>query len=639
MKERVSGQITVFLSLILICVCGLLCGLLESARTAAARCYVEIAACSAMDSLFSQFHRALWEEYRIFGLEHFEEQELEEEFAAFFQAYADQENWYPFVLEDTQVQERQLLTEGAGTYFLQEIVDYMKYGIWTKEWSETDAAESLRAVKEAQQTAELSRHMEIQTKNAWKLERCLEDLSQCLREQETHQREAARRLNQEDGSGFCRKAEELIDELERIPRLIEKYEKQADAFGQELDELWQEYEGKRADLGESVWQAFLQELEEYRSYTDEDGARRMQIAALSPQSQDRISLTEAVCEEAEEVEEYIAQWEPEDEDDELNESALWRPVQQHFAAYQLLTFPAQAGIQDKEKEGLLNKLREMADHGILSLVLPSGAQVSSGLLPVENGPSQTVSYEEDELEGGILKKALTAEYCQVFLNHFCDTGGKEPAYEMEYVLFGQDVDETNLVRTAELLLLVREGMNLIHIMGDGEKRNQARTLAASVVGASGLLPLVSITAFLIMALWAFGEAVADVRTLLSGGKVPLMKSREDWKLSLEGLLAFAASGSMEGIAEGENGLSYEQYLTVFLMACPHTQLLYRTMDVIEMNLGREQPGFRLSDCAYRVDMQASGSGKHVYFSLGLWKSLMGGEDHVYPIQTSVSRAY
>ena len=53
MKERVSGQITVFLSLILICVCGLLCGLLESARTAAARCYVEIAACSAMDSLFS----------------------------------------------------------------------------------------------------------------------------------------------------------------------------------------------------------------------------------------------------------------------------------------------------------------------------------------------------------------------------------------------------------------------------------------------------------------------------------------------------------------------------------------------------------------------------------------------------------
>ncbi len=639
MKEKYRGQITVFLSLILICVCGLICGLLESARTAAARCYIEIAAGSAMDSLFSQYHRALWEEYRIFGLEHFEEQELTAEFADFFRAYEEQENWYPFVLEDCQVVDRQLLTEASGTYFLQEIVDYMKYGIWTKEWSETSAAESLQTIKEARQAAELSRHMEIQTKNAWKLEKCLENISECLTQQKLYREEAAERLDREDGDGFCRTADSLIDELERIPRLTEKYEEQADAFGRELDVLWQEYEEKKEDLSEPVWQAFMQELEEYRSYTDKDGERRMQVAALVPQSRERIDLTEAVCREAEEVEEYIAQWEPDDEEDELDESALWRPVQRHFGTYEVLTFPAEAGIQDKEKEGLLNRLREMADRGILSLVLPADAKVSSGLLPAENSPSHRETYKEDELKAGLLKKALTAEYCQVFLSHFCDTKEKEPAYEMEYVLFGQEIDETNLARTAELLLLVREGMNLIHILGDMEKRSQARTLAASVVGASGILPLVSITSFLIMALWAFGEAVADVKTLLAGGEVPLIKTKEDWKLSLEGLLEFAAGGNMEAAAEERSGLTYQQYLTVFLMACPHTQLLYRTMDIIEMNLAEEQPGFSLSDCAYRVDIQASGSGKHVYFSLGLWKSLMGSRDDVYPIQTSVSKAY
>ena len=68
MGKARRGEITVFLSLILICVCGLVCGLLESARTAAARCYLQTAAFSAMDSLFSQYHRTLWEEYRIFGL-------------------------------------------------------------------------------------------------------------------------------------------------------------------------------------------------------------------------------------------------------------------------------------------------------------------------------------------------------------------------------------------------------------------------------------------------------------------------------------------------------------------------------------------------------------------------------------------
>ena len=81
MKKAYSGQVTVFLSLILICVCGLICGLLESARTAGARCYLQTAAGSSMDSLFSQYHRKLWEEYRIFGLEHFEQETAAEEFS------------------------------------------------------------------------------------------------------------------------------------------------------------------------------------------------------------------------------------------------------------------------------------------------------------------------------------------------------------------------------------------------------------------------------------------------------------------------------------------------------------------------------------------------------------------------------
>lgn len=638
-KEKYSGQITVFLSLVLIFVCGLLCGLLESARTAAARCYIEMAARSAADSLFSQYHRALWEEYRIFGLEHRSEEELTEEFAQFFQAYEEQENWYPIVLEDCSLTEKQRLTDAAGTYFLQEIVDYMKYGIWTKAWSESSAEESIRALTEAGQTAELSRYMEIQTKSAWKLEESLEKISACLAGQAGHRTEAERQLRAEDGDGFCEAAEELMDELKRVPGLVEEYGKQADAFGEELDALWREHEERKEELSESVWQAFAQELEEYRSYTDKDGERRTQIEALSPASKDRLSLTESVCEEAREVMEYIAQRETDDEDDEQDESELWRPVQRHFGAYVLLQFPAEAGIQDKEKEGLLNRLREMADQGILALVLPEDRQISPGLLAVENGPSRRESFEEEELDGGLLKKALTAEYCQVFLAHFCDTREKEPAYEMEYVLIGEAIDETNLARTAERLLLVREGMNLIHIMGDAEKRSQARNLAASIVGASGMLPLVTITAFLIMALWAFGEAAVDVRTLLSGGKVALVKTKADWRLSLEALLELASSGKLPDTEEGETGLSYPQYLTILLMTAPHTQLLFRTMDVIEMNLAADQPGFSLSDCAYQVDILASGSGKHVYFSVGLWKSLMGETENVYPFQISVSRAY
>ena len=54
---RKSGQITVFLSLVLLCVCSLVCGLVESARTAGAGWYLKLAADSAMDSVFSGYHR------------------------------------------------------------------------------------------------------------------------------------------------------------------------------------------------------------------------------------------------------------------------------------------------------------------------------------------------------------------------------------------------------------------------------------------------------------------------------------------------------------------------------------------------------------------------------------------------------
>ena len=37
-------------------------------------------------------------------------------------------------------------------------------------------------------------------------------------------------------------------------------------------------------------------------------------------------------------------------------------------------------------------------------------------------------------------------------------------------------------------------------------------------------------------MWAFGEAVLDVRTLLAGGKIPFQKTEGNWKTSLSGLL-------------------------------------------------------------------------------------------------------
>ena len=46
----------------------------------------------------------------------------------------------------------------------------------------------------------------------------------------------------------------------------------------------------------------------------------------------------------------------------------------------------------------------------------------------------------------------------------------------------------------------------------------------------------------ILLAWAYGEAIMDIRTLISGGKVPLVKNAEDWKLSLSGLMQLGSAG-------------------------------------------------------------------------------------------------
>lgn len=73
-----------------------------------------------------------------------------------------------------------------------------------------------------------------------------------------------------------------------------------------------------------------------------------------------------------------------------------------------------------------------------------------------------------------------------------------------------------------------------------------------------------------MTVWALGEALADVRCLLEGGKVPLVKSSSQWKLDLQGLLDLGAKGRLpDGIGKGEkeeDGLDHKGYLRLMLLA-------------------------------------------------------------------------
>ena len=182
--RRKSGQITVFLSLILMCTCSLVCVLLESARTAGARWYMQTAVNSSLESVLAAYHRELWEDYHLLLLEAFSKDQVEQEFEDYFKTYAEAENWYSMNEAKAEVQNWKHVTDEGGRYFQDEIMDYMKYGIFTQiEVSPENAKDLLSQVKEAKAAAGISGSYNSHTKKAVKLEQALSDISTSLSKQ------------------------------------------------------------------------------------------------------------------------------------------------------------------------------------------------------------------------------------------------------------------------------------------------------------------------------------------------------------------------------------------------------------------------------------------------------------------------
>ncbi len=653
--KRTSGQITIFISLIMMCVFALFCGLVESARTAGARWYLQTAASSALDSVFSQYHRELWDSYRLLFAEYEDEEELEADFAAFLKPYLEEGKWYPMELEETTTEEWYTATDDNGTYLELEILDYMRYGIWDMDF-EADTMEQLwDGVKEAGAVKNTAERYRGHAKEALKLEKALEAISDSQSRQQQKKEEGLSHLRSYDGSGFQRTAGELIRELERMPGLVAEYRRQADRLAANLRESRTVYSEEKSECSTMVQDQLEQEIRQYEAYVDEDGQRRKEIEALAAQSGNQIELIRNVIEEAKEVERIIEEWEDDDEDDDGPDlEALWSPVIRHFEGLLIHPLSFHHGVKDKEKEGWLNQVEHLYRSGMLKLVVPEGIEVSNGVLETEELPSQTEIMSNRARGISLSDHLLINEYCGKFFRCFrtgLSESGKEASseqigvpgtgglsYEMEYLISGKDMDESNLEHVVYRLLAVREGLNLIYLMSDQRKREEAKALAMAITGITGLAPLVYLTSFFILSVWALGEALMDIRGLLAGKKIPLWKRAEDWSLGLEQLLSMGKDGQVT-TGGGERGLSYLSWLKILLFVDDIVQQEYRMMDMIQMNIRRKQNAFRMRRGIYQARLRSKLTGKHVFFSLGFVEQISGQKEHTYPVEISVERVY
>lgn len=180
-------------------------------------------------------------------------------------------------------------------------------------------------------------------------------------------------------------------------------------------------------------------------------------------------------------------------------------------------------------------------------------------------------------------RILTLEYADLYYADYTSPSENHAlAYELEYVVGGNESDRENLEAVVERLLLVREAANVAHIMLDEEKRLMASEVAMALAGFTVNPAIIKVVEYGLIAAWAYAESILDIRALLCGDKIALIKSGEQWASSLTNLSQILEGGFRAEDCEG--GWSYQDYLKGFLFAMADRNLAYRMMDVMEQNL-------------------------------------------------------
>ena len=274
-----------------------------------------------------------------------------------------------------------------------------------------------------------------------------------------------------------------------------------------------------------------------------------------------------------------------------------------------------AGVDMKDKARRISKVYDRRSGNIEKLIMGARFSVSTKDLPLD----ETASYRVNEKGVGMvgscedpdsfINNMLFIQYLRWKCSDYTkDLGHDSCSYELEYILNGKNTDKANIRETVKKLFFMREAADTMAIYRDAGKKSQAKTVAAAAAAIIALVTGTDLTepiTHMILIAWGFAEAVVDVRTLLGGGKVPLVKKPGEWSIGNVAKIPFFRT--MKG--GGSRGLSYTDYLTIMLEAeneLHETTIAKRGMDVIEMNI-RTTPGnsnFRLDGCIEYLEANA-----------------------------------
>lgn len=255
----------------------------------------------------------------------------------------------------------------------------------------------------------------------------------------------------------------------------------------------------------------------------------------------------------------------------------------------------------KKREGLLGRL--LTKKGDISAKAIDTDALISNRIREGKANEGNLDYGSSEAKEGLAERFIFQEYLLQHMSSYLAPKEDRPLiYQMEYLIAGQGWDSQNLESVLARILAIREAANAMYLFTDEKKCSEAEAVAA-LLSAVILLPeLTEGFKVLILFGWSCAESIYDMEELLNGKKVPLMKDEKTWHYSFWG----AWDGFLDKSKEKEEtGLSYEDYLRIFMMLTDPDTLTGRAMDMVECHI-RQTPGnksFRLDGCVVAMEAE------------------------------------
>lgn len=317
-----------------------------------------------------------------------------------------------------------------------------------------------------------------------------------------------------------------------------------------------------------------------------------------------------------------------------------------------------------------DSLKAAMNKGILNLVAKNADKISNKM--VDEADMFCRYYEAEDLSGDYEKNIqnfiekekvqtnnllgnvtgyVWDEFCiDRYLEKFCGGAAgndrnmdKVLAYEMEYIIAGKKSDSENLGAVVSRLLLLRTVANFGTLWSSAERRDTAYAAAAAIVGFTGMEPLIRLTQSILMVVWAMSESLVDVAALLQGKNVPIIKRSQQLQMDFRELFGIRRELIQKKAKEVQNGglsMNYKDYLHVFFVSESQSIKLYRLMDLIQWNMEKKyNHNFQLQNTVYSITVKGSFCFQTRFFRMPVIKDMLGRNLTEFYITPSTKYTY